>query len=50
MKGNLKKVLLVAGSICSTIAICVFFGFFGQNEEDVIINRIVGIVAIISGM
>ena len=50
MKGNLKNVLLVAGSLCTTIVICVFFGFFGQNEEDVIINRIVGIVAIISGM
>lgn len=50
MKGNGKKILLVVGSLCSTIVICVFFGFFGQNEEDVIINRIVGIVAIISGM
>lgn len=50
MKGNLKNVLLVVGSLCTTIVICVFFGFFGQNEEDVIINRVVGIVAIISGM
>lgn len=50
MKGNAKNIFLVVGSLCTTIVICVFFGFFGQNEEDVIINRIVGIVAIISGM
>ncbi len=50
MKGNGKKILLIVGSICSMIAICVVFGFFGQSEEDVIINRIVGIVAIISGL
>ena len=50
MKGNAKRILLLVGSVCSTIAICIVFGFFGQNEEDVIINRIVGIVAIISGM
>lgn len=49
MKGNSKKILLIVGSVCSMIAICVVFGFFGQNE-DVIINRIVGIVAIISGL
>ena len=50
MKGNSRNILMVVGSICSTIAICVVFGFFGRNEEDIIINRIVGIVAIISGM
>ena len=50
MKGNLKKILIVLGSISSTIAICIVFGFFGKNQEDIIINRIVGIVAIISGL
>ena len=50
MKGNAKKILLIIGSICSTVAICIVFGFFGKNEEDIIINRIVGIVAIISGL
>lgn len=50
MKGNFKKIFLIVGSICSTIAICIVFGFFGRNEEDIIMNRIVGIVAIISGM
>ncbi|MBO7274531.1 MAG: hypothetical protein J6V22_06715, partial [Clostridia bacterium] len=32
------------------IVICIAVGFFGQNKEDIIINRIVGIVAIISGI
>lgn len=50
MKNGVKRTLLVIGAICSMVAICVFFGFFGKNEEDVIINRIVGIVAIISGL
>lgn len=50
MKARAKKIFLVVGGICSTIAVCVVFGFFGKNEEDVIINRIVGIVAIISGL
>lgn len=50
MKGNTKKILLVTGAILSTIVICIVFGFFGRNEEDIIMNRIVGIVAIISGV
>ncbi len=50
MKGNTKKILLIIGSVCSTIAICIVFGFFGKNNDDIIINRIVGIVAIISGL
>lgn len=32
------------------LVICVALGFFGQNKEDIIINRIVGVVAIISGI
>lgn len=47
---NKRNVILLIGSICSTIAICVVFGFFGKDKEDVIVNRIVGIVAIISGL
>lgn len=50
MKSNIKAILLMTGSVCTTIVICVVFGFFGKNEEDEIINRIVGIVAIISGL
>ncbi len=50
MKANGKKILLTVGSICSMIVICVVFGFFGRNEEDIIMNRIVGIVAIVSGL
>lgn len=49
MRGNAKKILLIAGSICSTTAICIIFGFFGGGGEDAIINRIIGIVASISG-
>lgn len=50
MNNKLKKSLFTIGSICVTITICVVFGFFGNNAEDVIMNRIVGIVAIISGL
>ena len=50
MKNNAKKTLLIVGSLCSMVVICVVFGFLGKNEEDVIINRLVGIVAIISGL
>lgn len=50
MNNKLKKSLFAIGSICVTITICVVFGFFGNNEEDIIMNRIVGIVAIISGL
>ena len=47
---NKKNIILLIGAVCSTIAICVAFGFFGKNKEDVLVNRIVGIVAIISGV
>lgn len=47
---NKRNVILLIGCVCSTIAICVVFGFFGKAKEDVIVNRIVGIVAIISGI
>ncbi len=47
---NKRNIILIIGSICSTIAICVVFGFFGKDKEDVFVNRIVGIVAIISGV
>ncbi len=50
MKANTKKILLITGGIFSTIVVCILFGFFGRNEEDIIMNRIVGIVAIISGL
>ena len=50
MKGKLKSGFFVSIAIISMLVICIALGFFGQNEEDVIINRIVGIVAIISGI
>lgn len=50
MRNNTKKTLIIVGSICSTIVICIVFGFFGNKEEDIIMNRLVGIVAIISGL
>lgn len=50
MKEKIKKVALLLGGVTAMIVACIALGFFGQNEEDVIINRIVGIVAIISGI
>ena len=50
MKGNTKRVLILLGSVCSMLAVCVVFGFIGWGEGDSAMERIVGIVAIISGM
>ena len=50
MKEKIKKSAFILGGITTMIIACVAVGFFGQNEEDIIINRIVGIVAIISGI
>ena len=50
MKGKWKSSFLLIIAVVSMLVVCVALGFFGQNEEDVIINRIVGIVAIISGI
>ncbi len=50
MKGKFKSIFLLTTGIVSMLVICVALGFFGQNKEDVIINRIVGVVAIISGI
>lgn len=50
MKSKVKGTMLLVGTITTVITVCVFFGFFGQAQEDVIVNRIVGIVAIVSGV
>ena len=50
MKGNTKRVLILLGSVCSMLAVCVVFGFIGWGDGDSAMERIVGIVAIISGM
>lgn len=50
MKDKLRRVMLLLVGITTMIVICVAVGFFGQNEEDIIINRIVGVVAIVSGV
>ena len=50
MNGNTKRVLILLGSVCSMLVVCVVFGFIGWGDGDSIMERIVGIVAIISGM
>lgn len=50
MKEKIKKSAVILGGIFTMIIACTVIGFFGQNEEDVIINRIVGLVAIVSGI
>ena len=50
MKEKIKKGAFVLGGVTVMIVACIALGFFGQNEEDIIINRIVGVVAIVSGI
>lgn len=50
MKESIKRVIILLGSVGSMLAVCVVFGFFGWSEGDSAMERIVGIVAIISGM
>lgn len=50
MKDKFKRITFLLICVSTMIVICVAVGFFGQNEEDVIINRIVGVVAIVSGI
>ena len=50
MKDKIKNILFTSGCVSALVIICVALGFFGKNEEDMIINRIVGIVAIVSGL
>ena len=49
MKNKVRKTLLIIGGICTTIAVCLFFGFFG-GDDGLLVNQIVGIVAIVSGL
>ena len=50
MKDKFKRIMFLLICMSTMIVICVAVGFFGQNKEDVIINRIVGVVAIVSGI
>ena len=50
MKDNVKRLLIVLASVGSMLTICVVFGFIGWSDGDSAMERIVGIVAIISGM
>lgn len=50
MKGNVKRVLVLLASVGSMLAVCVVFGFVGWSDGDSAMERIVGIVAIVSGM
>lgn len=49
MKNNTKKALYIVGTLCVIITFSIFFIFFGKSQDD-IINIIVGVVAIISGI
>ncbi len=50
MKDKIKKGIVVLLSVSTMILLCVAVGFFGKTDEDIVINRIVGIVAIASGI
>lgn len=50
MRDNVKRILLLLASVGSMLAVCVVFGFIGWGDGDSAMERIVGIVAIISGM
>ena len=50
MKDNAKKVLITILGTLSMLIVCIVFGFVGWGDGDSAMERIVGIVAIISGM
>ena len=50
MKENIKRVLITILGTLSMMIVCVVFGFVGWGDGDSAMERIVGIVAIISGM
>ncbi len=50
MKDKIKKGAYILGGIMTMIVACVALGLFGADQEDIIINRIVGVVAIVSGV
>ncbi len=50
MRDNIKRILIAILSGASMLAVCIVFGFIGWGDGDSAMERIVGIVAIISGM
>ena len=50
MKGKLKNIFVAILAIISMVLICISLGFFSRSDDDIIINRIVGVVAIVSGI
>ena len=50
MKDNAKKVLITILGTLSMLIVCIGFGFVGWGDGDSAMERIVGIVAIVSGM
>ena len=50
MRDKIKKSAYIFGGITTMIVACIAVGFFEHGQEDIIINRIVGVVAIISGV
>ena len=49
MRERIKREIIWSVSITSLLVICIAFAFFGQSGDDAI-DRVVGVVAIISGV
>ncbi len=50
MNDKLKRIIFLLLSLSIIVVICIIVGFFGQNEDNDIIDRIVGVIAIVSGI
>ena len=50
MKEQSKRIIVMLGGVISMLIVCIVFSFIGWNTEDSVMERVVGIIAIISGV
>jgi hypothetical protein len=50
MKDQNKRIILMLLGVISMLVVCVVFGFIGWNNDDSAMERVVGLIAIISGV